>query len=968
MSITRIARALLLTSTVLAPVAAFAQEPTTAPPQAAVPADSLPSPDDASEAAADDVVVTGSRIRRPDYEAPNPIVSVNAAALEQSGNTNVTNFLLRVPALTNSQDGTRSAGNAQVDGAQGAVGLNLLDLRGLGTARTLVLVNGRRHVASLANSAAIDINVIPTDLIERVDVLTGAASAVYGADGVSGVVNFVMKRDFDGVRARAQMGISQEGDAGNRFASIIAGRNFGDGRGNVTLGFEYNKEQPLANDSRDFLRSENRVNFVDVNGGPYRVAPVKDLRYSYSSPAGIVYIGDQTFRADGTPYDFGEFLPNGYSLGGDNSPVAGYIGDIFPETERYAANLLAHFDASDAFKINLEGKFVQSTATTSGSYSGSYPNSYQLDNPFVPQVLRDAAIAAGYSTVDVQRNNFDLPRRGERDRRQTWRGVIDVTGAVSEHATYDVYYTYGRTDVRAAKLNDRLRDRFLEALDGISDGAGGVICRDAAARAAGCVPLNSFGYNTANPASFDYFLSDPVSNTRLEQHVVNASLSGDFGQLFTLPGGPVAFAVGGEYRKEKSRFRPSQALVDNLFYQYDEYILPTPSRGEFDVKEVFGELNVPLLKDQPFAQILSFGAAGRYSDYSTIGGTEAYSFNGVWSPIRAITFRGSYGSSVRAPNIGEIFEPQTGTSDFFNDPCYLSNQGLGSATRAANCTALIQAAGGNPATFTSENNPDAAIYIPGTRQGNPNLKPETARTWTAGVVLRPDFIPGLQIGLDWYDIKLKDAINTPAANTVAQLCVDQPTIDNVFCDAIDRRAGTGYISGFRVQPQNVAEFATAGLELNATYRVNLAADATLDLRLVGGYLDKLTQIATIGANVEDKKDQPFRPKFNFTLSPTLNTGPLTVAYNLRWQNGTRRFERILTDGNPDYVDPKYFRFKELWQHDLQVDIKANDQFSFYTGVINLGNQKPDIGFQTNVPISPLGRFLYAGVRVNFDGK
>ena len=974
MSSARIARALLLTGTALLPLPALAQtaEAPSAPAQAAVPADPLPSPEE--DATPDDVVVTGSRIRRPDYEAPNPIVSVNAAALEQSGNTNVTNFLLRVPALTNSQDATRSAGNAQRDGALGGVGLNLLDLRGLGTNRTLVLVNGRRHVASQANSAAVDINVIPIDLIERVDVLTGAASAVYGADGVSGVVNFVMKRDFDGVRARAQMGISQRGDAANRFASVIAGRSFADRRANVTLGLEYNAENPLANDSRDFLRSENRINFVDLNGydpsvpGSYRVGPVRDLRYASSSPAGIVYIGDQVFRADGVPYTPGTPIGNGYSLGGDDSPVAGYIGDIFPKTERYAVNLLTHFDASDAFKISVEGKFVQSTATTFGSYSGSYPNSYGLDNPFVPAVLRDAAIAAGLTTVDVYRNNFDLPRRGEQDRRRTYRGVIDVTGKITDHAGYDVSYTYGRTDVRATKLNDRLGTNFLDALDGIADGNGGVICADAAARAAGCVPLNSFGYGTADPAAFDYFLSDPVSNSRIEQHVVNASLTGDFGQFFTLPGGPVAFALGTEYRKESSRFRPSQALVDNLFYQFDEYILPAPSRGRFDVWEAFGELNVPLLKDRPFAELLSVGAAGRYSDYSTIGSTKAYSFNGIWSPIRAVTFRGSYGSSVRAPNIGELFQPQTGTSDFFNDPCYLSNRNLGSATRAANCTALIQAAGGNPAGFTAENNPDAAIFIPGTQQGNLDLKPETARTWTAGIVLRPDFVPGLQIAVDWYDIKLRDAINTPSANTVAQLCVDQPNLDNAFCDAIDRRAGSGYISGFRVQPQNVAAFRTAGLELNATYRVDLGPETTLDVRLIGGYLDKLSQIATVGAAVEDNVDQPFRPKYNLTLSPTLNTGPLTIAYNLRWQNGTRRFERINTDNDPTYVDPRYFRFKELWQHDLQLDIRANDRFSFYTGVINLGDQKPDIGFQTNVPISPLGRYLYAGVRVAFDRR
>lgn len=961
-------RALLLAGIALLPFNASAQ--------------SSDGPVPAAESdAGSDVVVTGSRIQRPDYEAPNPIISLDAENLQRSGNTNITDFLLRVPALTNSIDSSQSAGNAQSDGEQGGVGLNQLDLRGLGPDRTLVLVNGRRHVAGQTGSAAVDINSIPTDLIERVDVLTGAASAVYGADGVSGVVNFVMKRDFDGVSARVQSGISEQGDAANRFASVVAGRNFANGRANVTLAYEFNSDEALANDSRDYLRSDQRVYFVDLDGydptrpGSYRVGPVGDLRYQDSSPAGIVYIGNDVFRADGVPYTYGNYMGNGYSTGGDDSPVAGYIGDIFPRNRRHAVNLLSSFEVSDALKISLEGKFVQSTSTTFGSYSGSYPNSYQLDNPFIPTTILTAARNAGLTTVDVYRNNFDLPRRGEEDRRRTYRGVIDISGRLSDHATYDIYYTFGRTDIRATKLNDRLNDRFLNALDGIRDGSGQIVCRSAAARAAGCFPLNSFGANTADPRSFAYFLSNPENNTRLDQHVVNASLSGDFGQLFELPGGPVQFAFGGEYRHESSRYEPSQDLIDNLFYQYDEYIIPTPAAGKFDVWEAFGEINVPLVKDQPFAELLSVGAAGRFSNYSTIGSTQAYSFNGVWSPVRAITFRGSYGQSVRAPNIGELYRPQTGTSEFFDDPCYLDNQTApgASSTRAANCRALIAAAGGTQTSFTRANNENASIFIPGTLQGNLSLEPETARTWTAGAVFRPEFISGLQIAVDWYDIKLKGAISTPAANTVAELCVDAPTIDNPFCDAIDRRTTTdptgpnqrGYISGFRVQPQNVAEYRTAGLELNATYRMDLSSDTSLDLRLVGGYLHRLTQIATPGSAVEDNRDRPFRPKYNATFSPTLTNGPFTLAYNLRWQNGVRRFKRAETDASPTYVDPKYFRFKELWQHDVQVRFTANERFDFYTGVNNLGNQRPDIGFETNVPISPLGRYFYAGARVRF---
>ncbi|SOB79534.1 TonB-dependent Receptor Plug Domain [Sphingomonas guangdongensis] len=924
------------------------------------------------------IVVTGSRIQRPDYEAPNPIVSFDAAKLQESGNTNVTEFLRRVPALTNSLDNSRTAGNSQTEASIGSAGLNLLDLRGLGTNRTLVLVNGRRHVASQFDTAAVDINAIPTDLIERVDVLTGAASAVYGADGVSGVVNFVLRRDFDGIAARGQVGISDQGDAGNRFASIIAGRNFADGRANVTLGYEYNAEDPLANDDRAFLRSENRFNFVNVDNydptrpGSYQQGPVADIRYAASSPAGLVYIGDQVFRGDGAIYTPGRQLQNdGYTLGGDDTQVAGYIGDIFPRTERHAVNLLTRFDASDAFKLTIEGKFVQAEARTFGSYSGTYPSTIQLDNPFIPATILAAARANGDSAVYISRNNFDFPRRGEDDRRRTYRGVIDATGRLSDHASYDIYYTYGRTDVRATKLNDRLVANFVASVDAVRDASGAIVCRSAAARAAGCVPINTFGANAAagNTGAFDYFLTDPVSNARVEQHVANASLTGDFGQFFELPGGAIQFAVGGEYRRESSRFRPDAGLATQAYYSvddgiYDEPVVQTPSSGSFDVWEAFGELNAPLLKERPFAYLLSVGAAGRYSDYSTIGSTRAYQFNGIYAPVEDVSFRGSYGRSVRAPNIAEIFRPTTGFADFISDPCYLGQRNQGTQYREANCQALISAAGGNPATFNDINNPDRDVNIPGSQRGNALLRPEVARTWTAGVVLRPRFVPRLQIALDWYDIRLKDAISQASPSTIAALCVDQPTTDNPFCDTISRRQGTGYINGFIVQPENVAAFRTAGLEGNVSYNFDAGSLGRFDVRLVGGYLHKLEQLATPGAEVENNVDRPFRPKYNLTFSPTWAFGPITLAYNLRWQNGVRRFSRFATDNNPTFVDPRYFRFKELWQHDVQAQITTSDGFTFYGGVNNLADQKPDIGFETNVPISPVGRFLYFGAKVN----
>ncbi|WP_277980734.1 TonB-dependent receptor plug domain-containing protein [Sphingomonas phyllosphaerae] len=958
--------------------------------QAAAPSDA--APDTSGTGSSEDIVVTGSRIARPDFEAPNPIVSFDSQRIQQSGNTNVTTFLQRVPALTTSLDNADSAGPNRPDNQlYGAAGLNLLSLRGLGSARTLVLVNGRRHVSGQIDSAAVDINSLPTDLIERVDVLTGGASAVYGADGVSGVVNFILKRDFDGVAGRTQFGISEQGDAGNRFASLMAGKNFAGGRGNVTAYYEYNADDPLQNDDRSFLRRQNRLYTVSnpAYGGPgsgtYQQVLAGDLRYPGGSPAGVIDIGGTLYNGDGSLYDPGIDAGGGFASGGSATSVAGYVGDLLPKTERHAVNLLTHYDFSDVFQLSLEGKFVQSTATTFGGFTGNYTGDFTLDNPYLPLNLRDAALANAQRVISSNRNNTDFPRTGESDRRRTWRGVIAATGAVSDHARYDVSYTYGQTDVRITKLNDRWEDRYYAALDVVTDpSTGRPTCRSNLNPAAvqvptvsftpgpnsGCLPINTFGVNVTDPAALAWATNNNVSSARVTQSVASAALTGDFGALFALPGGPVKFALGGEYRRETSRFDPNSFLTGEQWYQYDEgnkfdpTFVISPSRGAFDVYEVFGEVDVPLLRDQPFFETLSVGAAGRYSDYSTIGSTKAYQFNGLWAPVRDISFRGSYSQAVRAPNIGELFAPVGPATNFFSDPCYVENRNAGTSTRAANCATLISGLGADPAAFTAADNPDAAVLINGSRSGNPGLKEETARTWTAGTVLRPRFLPGLTISADWYDIRLSDAISIADANTIANLCVDQPTLDNVYCAAIRRRQGTGYINGYTVQPQNVARFATAGLDLNISYVLRTASAGTFDIRFVGGYLNKLEQIATPGAQVEDQVDQFNRPKYNFVFSPTWSLGVVTLSYNLRWFDATRRFAKLTTDNNPDYAPASLLRYKELWQHDVQVQVAPDEGIGFYVGVNNLANQRPSVD-SVDQPISSLGRYYYAGAKVRF---
>ena len=971
-------RALLLASVALYSTGAFAQSADdAATAQAAATAARMPVPkksvDDTTSAAAD-IVVTGTRIKRPDFEAPNPIISFNSANIQQSGNTNITNFLQRVPALTASRDSTQTSGGNGTYGSFGQTGLNELNLRNLGTNRTLVLVNGRRHVAGEANSAAVDINSIPTDLIDRVDVLTGAVSAIYGADGVTGVVNFILKRDFQGIVARAQFGISKYGDAGNRFVSLAAGQNFADGHGNVTLAYEYNADSAVANDDRPFLRQSQRKFLIpnDAYNGDPNVPQnilVGDLRYGGESPLGAVFVGNQSFDGLGRPYDPG--TPAAYYFtGGVGTEVAGfYQADIFPKTERHAVNLLGHYDFSDAFKLSIEAKYVRGRTASDGQITGTYGYPISIDNPFVPTSIRDAAIAAGTiadgvftpASITVSRDNLDYGRPGEQDLRRTYRGVVDASGRISDHATWDAYYEYGRTDVRITKSGDRLTKQYTDALDAVRDpGTGQIICNPANNPGRGCIPVSLFGPGPITANQLAYFVRDNHSNARITQQVASASISGDFGQFFKLPGGPVKFAFGGEYRRETSRFDPNADLANANFFQFDEPSLVQASRGKFDVKEAFGEIDLPLLKDVPFANVLSVGAAGRYSHYSTIGNAKTWQFNGIWSPIRDITFRGSYGRAVRAPNIGELFQPTSSVSNFFTDPCTPDQINNGTQFRQANCTATLGAVGAvsSPALQTSQ-------FVLGTAAGNRNLKPEVARTWTVGVLLRPRFLSGLNASIDWYDISLKNAITTIDAGTLANLCVDQPTAPNQFCTQFTRAQGTGIINAFSVGPLNVAKFHTSGLDLNIDYLIRTARIGTFDLRLVGGYLHRLDQVGIPGAPVVNNVDQSGSPQWTANFSPTWSVGRFSASYNLRWYDATRVYDRNTTAASPNIAAPQYLRFSELWQHDAQIKYQVEKRFGVYLGVNNFTNQKPDeYSYFTNVPISPLGRYYYVGARVN----
>lgn len=990
----------------ITPSLALAQEAQEDPAAEAVPADG--SEADTGQA----IVVTGSRIARPEGDSPNPVISFGAENIEQSGRTNLTDLLVESSALVASTTSRDSSGSTA---GFGAVGINLLNLRNLGTDRTLVLVNGRRHIAGVSGSASVDITTIPNDLVERIDILTGGVSAIYGADGVSGVVNFVLKRDFEGISARGQIGISEQGDAGNRYGSITAGTNFADDRGNIAVSYEYDINDRLTGTDRrvggdpfsTFSLVRNPADFPDDPAVFDRIL-LNNLRYADSSTNGAIDVdGDLVpdFTGAGGIYDLGLFLPQSGGLvqGGSSTPIAAYQGDIQGRTEKHNVNFLGSYQFSDAFRVFAEGKYTNIEAFSVAQPSFDFYTYVAGDNPFIPANIRAAivpdAINGAFGLppgtlpdgVLLSRDNFDLGIRGEFAKRQTLRGVLGVDGQISDNARYEVSYVYGETKTDFLSTNYRITDRYFAALDAVDQGQfltgtpnGNIVCRSTLDPSApgndpnfgdtpttftpgansGCVPLNLFGENVASAGALGFINADLANFSKVSHHVLSGSLSGDFGQLFELPGGPVGFALGAEYRKEKSNFVSDPLLQAGALADIAQIL---PERGSFDVKEAFAELNVPLLRDMPFAHLLQFGAAIRFSDYSTVGKTTTWKVDGTYAPVRDLTFRATYSEAVRAPNVTELFAPQNGTFAFIDDPCDPVNIPEGTSFRQANCTATLTALGINPATFSPTSDPVATVSLPGRSGGNPNLNEEEARTWTAGFVFRPSFLPGFTATFDWYDIKLRDAISTATAQDLVDLCVDQPSLDNSFCENITRDPTTGYVSDYLVGPANVAEFSTSGADFTLNYNFAISPTAgRFNVRLNGGYLDSLEFTPTPGAELDDDRGEAFAPKWIGSADLTWTIDNFAVNYGVSYFSKTRRFTTEQLEANPDISDPKFFFFKEKWEHDLRLQATTDDKrFTFYAGVNNLFDEKPDVA-SLDYPVSIVGRYYYAGVKIGLD--
>jgi len=928
-------------------------------------------PDDdegASDMVLDEIFVTGSRIQRSTATTPVPVTSLDSEQFALNGDARVAQTLTQLPSIGSTTSPANTNFNPQ------DAGTNFLDLRRLGSDRTLTLLNGRRHVGSRPGSAAVDTNVIPSALVERVEVITGGASAVYGADAVSGVINIITKDDFEGLQFDGQVGTSNEGDGETYQISITGGMNFNDDRGNMYFNTTFDRSEDINGSDRDWRLQKLRFATNPADTGPSDGIPGQILFGDtgfISTPPGGRPIGPngELLEAHGGPFTFdangnlqtqelGTLVESFLSSGGQTADLAPYDLLQVP-VERLLVSGGMTYELTEKLNFFVRGKFSQTQSSTAGQTTFSIPSFapilLSVDNPFVPQELRDILNTEGIDEFFVGRTNVDQGQARSKSDRNTVQIYAGFEGELNSNIDYTIHYQYGRSDNTTEYINQQVPSRYNQALDAVIDGdTGDIVCRD---QSNGCVPLNVLGTQAATPEALAFVHADYLSRGDLEQQVINATISGDTAGQFEPLAGPIGFAFGAEYRKE-------EANTEEGFLRNAGDIFGSPPIGDIDGKfnvwEVFGEVRIPLLVDQPFAKEANLEAAVRIGDYSTIGSTTAWKVSGDWAPSDDIRLRGTISVAVRAPNIGELFGPTNVAFIFLEDPCDAGNLDSGSATRRANCAAL-----GIPTDFASQSLNRNNTVITG---GNPDLLEEKADTYTVGAILTPQWIPGLTVAVDYWDIKISNAINNFPAQALVRNCVDSETINNPFCAQITRQANHNF-DLIESRLINVAAFEASGIDFDATYYVDLGESGDLKLNAVATYLSKLSFFAQEETETPDREaGEMGDPKFLMNLRATYIYDRFTFSMEGRYIS-SQKFDL----GESEEVRDPNSTGSE-WYADIHARYKIRDNVTIWGGVDNLFNNTPPLlaripeirSFTGDSTVyDQIGRYFRLGVSANF---
>jgi len=942
-----------------------------------------------------DIIVTGSRLAKNGQDAPSPVTVIGGEEIEQLSLTSAAEVLQELPQ-NSAFTGTQNVGAGNFN-----IGASLANLRGLnpffGT-RTLTLVNTRRYVPT-TNTGAVDLNSVPSVLIQRIETVTGGGSAVYGSEAIAGVVNIILDTRLEGIKAQADYGLTSRGDGGEAHLAAAYGTSFAGARGRLVIGAEYNKADRIDCDSSRKTCADNYNVFVNpgyaTNGQPHYVIG-KGSRQFNSNNGLFPYLALQ-FNEAGTaltPFTPGNYadpflFSRGQMQGGADQTQDQFASlTLRPESKRYTAFAHAEYDFSDAFKAWVEGSWYRNDTMNRQPQTGAslFFNTIAPDNAYLPPSAAGLLGSVPPFLSAFSTNSQWLPGKINNTRTDVWAGAFGLSGAITDGWSWDGYYSYGRNKSKS-RVNNMKSTLFLAyALDAVDNPATpgfDPVCRVSLSSptdvlaGAGCVPINLFGTGNVSPEVFDYVYRTLVQDSLYQQHAVAGSVRGDLFEGFGA--GAVRLAIGGEYRHES--LRNTHDLANQPWYSTYELSYGADFGGKLDAIEGYGEIALPIVKDRPFFKSLVVDGAVRQSHYkntdAVTGADRSVDFttwklSGVWDVGEWLRFRITRSRDARAPSFYELYSENVSIGGFFGS---VNNPWAGGVSQP------IVATLGGTADETGV---------------------EYADTWTLGAVLTgQDALKGLYASIDWYQVDLKGPISTVGtAQNLVLACFNQGS----FCDYID---GTGPLPGggfstitaTDVRYLNLGSYTTRGLDLEVGYGLPVGGSSRIDVRAIGSYLYDLVVDYGTGAPVRDNAgiSGPTAAFGYFNTSPkwqanaflTYSDDVFTGTIQARYV-GPAKFALLNPDTNLPYVAPgdagyatsdvnsiSSNRVSDAIYINLNASVKvpiggsADRTFEFFGQVGNLFDKDAPPapggnGFGTNpVYFDTIGRSFRIGARVRY---
>lgn len=913
-----------------------------------------------------EIVVTGSRVARKGFAAPTPTSIIGSASIDQRAQTNVTDVLNSLPSF-------RPSVTPATSGPSFRAGQSSPDLRGMGTVRTLLLVDGLRATPTSATGLS-DLNLLPSLLVDHIEVVTGGASAGYGSDAVAGVVNVILKDQAEGIQIDFTKGISDYGDNAETRLGAIAGLQFGGGRGHLLIAGEYADNDGIGDyRSRAWASRKTALytNASTTNGLPQRVI-LPNVYVSNLTTGGLItgvtgnassVLLNQAFRADGTayPFQFGSLSSGTQTVGanvGSNEGVTTSGDDLLLliPVERYSAAVRASYDLSDNLTLFANG-MIAGFETTSFTFPqrafGATALTISGANPYLPPSM---AAQIGTGTVSLSRQFADAGAPQTFSRSRTYNGVIGMKGSLGGTWKWDVAAQYGHSDFTQTSPGQILTARLTRAVDAVRNTGGQIVCRVNADAVTtnddpACAPFNPFGTGAPSAAALDYVSATAMLNvvTTQEQYVANLR-----GEPFSTWAGPVSFAVGGEYR----RVDAEQTVDENS--RQNAYLNPPsnqkPLSGSYNVKEAYAETVVPLLRDAPLAYSLDLNGAVRVTDYSTSGTVTTWKVGASYKPVDGLLLRATRSRDIRAPNIAELFTDSQVTS-----PNNLINPFRGNA-------------------------PAGLVTV--VTSGNRDLKPEVAKTWTAGAVLQPHFAPGLSLSVDYYDIKLGGAIAALTTQVILNQCAGG---NQALCPLVSLDASNNILQ-IRNQSINIASYRFSGVDVELDYRLplselssaaggalnfNVNVNRAINAAVNDGVSGTVNRAGDVGSTVSGGIGIG-GPKWRGTFSLLYSNENFSLGTQVRYI-GPAKFDNTYAEGVGGTPQPGGFTISEndvpsVTYVDLNASVTvlkgAGSKLRLTAAVNNLFDRDPPVvplgGGATNTAIyDTIGRTYKIGARLSF---